>query len=194
MTPQSEAQYHRRGNRMVRGLLVRAGRAGESGLATGLKVAAALIPVPIFALFLVLFIRLIRTMDELERRIQLEALAIAYPLTVLLLMTLGLLQRAVHLKFEDWSYAPCVGVRGALLLPVHSVGGAPLPMKNRLKVLRAERDWWQADLAERLEVSRQTVNAIETGRYDPSLPLAFRLAEVFETTIEAIFEPDFTRS
>ena len=63
-------------------------------------------------------------------------------------------------------------------------------MKNRLKVLRAERDWSQADLAERLEVSRQTVNAIETGRYDPSLPLAFRLAEVFETTIEAIFEPE----
>jgi len=63
-------------------------------------------------------------------------------------------------------------------------------MKNRLKVLRAERDWSQADLAERLEVSRQTVNAIETGRYDPSLPLAFRLAQVFKTTIEAIFEPD----
>lgn len=63
-------------------------------------------------------------------------------------------------------------------------------MKNRLKVLRAERDWSQADLAERLEVSRQTVNAIETGRYAPSLPLAFRLAQVFETTIEAIFEPD----
>lgn len=74
-------------------------------LAVGLKVAAALFPVPIFALFLVLFIRLIRTMDELERRIQLEALAIAYPLAVLLLMTLGLLQRAVDLPFEDWSYA-----------------------------------------------------------------------------------------
>jgi putative transcriptional regulator len=67
-------------------------------------------------------------------------------------------------------------------------------MKNRLKVLRAERDWSQADLAERLEVSRQTVNAIETGRYDPSLPLAFRLAEVFGTTIETIFEPDFTHN
>ena len=74
-------------------------------LAVGLKVAAALIPVPIFALFLLLFIRLIRTMDELERRIQLEALAIAYPLAVILLMTLGLLQRAVQLPFEDWSYA-----------------------------------------------------------------------------------------
>ena len=74
-------------------------------LTAGLKVAAALIPVPIFALFLVLFIRLIRTMDELERRIQLESLAIAYPLAVLLLMTLGLLQRAVDLPFQDWSYA-----------------------------------------------------------------------------------------
>jgi putative transcriptional regulator len=60
-------------------------------------------------------------------------------------------------------------------------------MKNRLKVLRAERDWSQADLAERLEVSRQSVNAIETGKFDPSLPLAFRLARLFESTIEAIF-------
>lgn len=61
-------------------------------------------------------------------------------------------------------------------------------MKNRLKVLRAERNWSQADLAERLGVSRQSVNAIETGKYDPSLPLAFRIAKVFELNIEAIFE------
>lgn len=60
-------------------------------------------------------------------------------------------------------------------------------MKNKLKVLRAERDWSQADLAERLDVSRQTVNAIETEKYDPSLPLAFKIAEVFEKTIEEIF-------
>ena len=60
-------------------------------------------------------------------------------------------------------------------------------MKNRLKVLRAERDWSQGDLAERLGVSRQSVNAIETGRYDPSLPLAFRIAELFALPIEAIF-------
>jgi putative transcriptional regulator len=60
-------------------------------------------------------------------------------------------------------------------------------MNNRLRVLRAERAWSQADLAERLEVSRQSVNAIETGKYDPSLPLAFRLARLFDTTIEAIF-------
>jgi putative transcriptional regulator len=63
-------------------------------------------------------------------------------------------------------------------------------MKNRLKVLRAERDWSQQDLAERLGVSRQSVNAIETGKYDPSLPLAFRIADLFELAIEAIFLRD----
>jgi putative transcriptional regulator len=63
-------------------------------------------------------------------------------------------------------------------------------MKNRLRVLRAEREWSQADLAARLEVSRQSVNAIETGKYDPSLPLAFKLARLFETTIEAIFSDE----
>ena len=61
-------------------------------------------------------------------------------------------------------------------------------MKNRLKVLRAERDWSQADLARRLDVSRQSVNAIETGKSDPSLPLAFRISRLFEAPIEAIFE------
>ena len=60
-------------------------------------------------------------------------------------------------------------------------------MNNRLRVLRAERGWSQQDLADRLEVSRQSVNAIETGKYDPSLPLAFRLARVFESPIESIF-------
>ncbi|MEO1221056.1 MAG: helix-turn-helix transcriptional regulator [Pseudomonadota bacterium] len=63
-------------------------------------------------------------------------------------------------------------------------------MKNRLKVLRAERDWSQQDLADRLAVSRQSVNAIEKGRYDPSLPLAFTIAEVFGLAIEEIFEKD----
>ena len=63
-------------------------------------------------------------------------------------------------------------------------------MNNRLKVLRAERDWSQAHLAELLGVSRQTVNALETGRYDPSLPLAFRIARLFGQPIEAIFTED----
>jgi putative transcriptional regulator len=63
-------------------------------------------------------------------------------------------------------------------------------LKNRLKVLRAERDWSQADLAEKLQVSRQTVNALETGKYDPSLPLAFKIARLFEQPIEAIFQDE----
>lgn len=62
-------------------------------------------------------------------------------------------------------------------------------MKNRLRILRAERGWSQAELAEKLDVSRQTVNAIETGRYDPSLPLAFAISRAFAQPIESIFEP-----
>ena len=60
-------------------------------------------------------------------------------------------------------------------------------MNNRLKVLRAERDWTQAQLARELDVSRQTVNAIETGKFDPSLPLAFRIAQLFKLSIEEVF-------
>ena len=62
-------------------------------------------------------------------------------------------------------------------------------MNNRLKILRAERNWSQAELAEALDVSRQTVNAIENGKYDPSLPLAFKMAELFGLLIEEIFTP-----
>jgi len=67
-------------------------------------------------------------------------------------------------------------------------------MENRLRVLRAERSWSQQDLGERLEVSRQSVNAIETGKYDPSPPLAFRIAELFELPIEEIFVSPSRRS
>ena len=63
-------------------------------------------------------------------------------------------------------------------------------MKNRLRLLRAERSWSQAMLATRLEVSRQTINAIETGKYDPSLPLAFAIARLFGRSIEGVFEPE----
>ena len=62
-------------------------------------------------------------------------------------------------------------------------------MNNHVRELRGEQAWSQADLAERLDVSRQTVNAIETGKYDPSLPLAFKIARLFERSIESIFEP-----
>jgi putative transcriptional regulator len=63
-------------------------------------------------------------------------------------------------------------------------------VRNRLPVLRAERGWTQADLAQRLEVSRQTIVSIEKGKYDPSLPLAFKLAQLFELQIEDVFEPN----
>lgn len=63
-------------------------------------------------------------------------------------------------------------------------------MKNRIRELRAAQGWSQADLAERLDVSRQSINAIETGRYDPSLPLAFAISRLFGLTVEAIFSPD----
>ena len=63
-------------------------------------------------------------------------------------------------------------------------------MKNKLRVLRAEYEWSQAELADRLDVSRQTVNAIEKGKYDPSLPLAFKIAQLFKMQIEEIFFPD----
>jgi putative transcriptional regulator len=63
-------------------------------------------------------------------------------------------------------------------------------VQNRLRVLRAEREWSQAELAERLGVSRQTVNAVETGKYDPSLPLAFRMARLFDLAIEEVFQWD----
>jgi putative transcriptional regulator len=65
-----------------------------------------------------------------------------------------------------------------------------VPMKNRLKVLRAERDWTQAQLADALDVSRQTINAIETGKFDPSLPLAFRASRLFALPIEEIFQDE----
>ena len=65
-------------------------------------------------------------------------------------------------------------------------------MRNRLKMLRAERDWTQAELAGRLDVSRQTVNAIETGKFDPSLPLAFKIARLFTLSIEQVFVPEAT--
>jgi putative transcriptional regulator len=70
------------------------------------------------------------------------------------------------------------------------VGQLEIPVKNKLRVLRAERNWSQAKLADELNVSRQTINAIENGKYDPSLPLAFKMAQLFDMPIEAIFEPE----
>ena len=79
---------------------------------------------------------------------------------------------------------------GSVLHHRNVVDGLAVPVRNDLKVLRAQRSWTQARLAEELGVSRQTVNALEAGRYDPSLPLAFTIARVFGLTIEEIFFPD----
>ena len=79
------------------------------------------------------------------------------------------------------------------LVDVQAVNGAAREqknMKNNIRVLRAERRWTQADLAKQLGVSRNSVNAIENGKYDPSLPLAFKIARLFERTVEDIFEDD----
>jgi putative transcriptional regulator len=73
---------------------------------------------------------------------------------------------------------------------VRGAGGAAIPVRNDLPALRRERGWTQADLAERLGVSRQTINSLERGRYDPGLPLAFRVARLFGKRIEEIFTPD----
>lgn len=81
-------------------------------------------------------------------------------------------------------------MRDACLVGFPCLADPTTAMNNRLRELRAERRWSQAQLADRLGVSRQTVNAIETGRYDPSLPLAFKLATVFNKTIESIFASD----
>jgi len=85
-----------------------------------------------------------------------------------------------------------VQMTGSLVMELGDGSAGTGRMRNRMKVLRAERNWSQADLAEHLEVSRQTINALETGRYDPSLPLAFRIARLFGAPIEAIFIDDET--
>src|SRR3546814_14036716 len=88
--------------------------------------------------------------------------------------------------FRSHRLVPRLGARAMRARPVRTIRQG-CGMNNRLKVLRAERNWSQQDLTERLAVSRQSVNAIETGRYDPSLPLAFRIADLFGLTIEQIF-------
>ncbi len=124
------------------------------------------------------FARLLRRSDELERRLHLEGAFFG------LVRRSRRLGRLRPLREPPPRAARAVGGRGAPALVVGRLplDGPPLPvaaMKNRLRVLRAERDWSQADLADRLSVSRQTVNSIENERYDPSLPLAFAIARVF---------------
>ena len=142
----------------------------SNALPPAARVVIALLPTPFFVYYLWTWMKGVGEMDELERRIELEALGFAFPAAVVFLMTLGLLDLAISLNPDDFSLrhiwaddadaSTYVGLWRAQ---------AALPVKNRLKVLRAERDWSQQDLADQLGVSRQTINAIETEKYDPSL-------------------------
>src|SRR5690606_5147030 len=93
-------------------------------------------------------------------------------------------RRSYQLRRQYWALC---GAPGGRVCSRHRRGPPQVPMKNRLKDLRNERNWTQSDLAEQVGVSRQTINAIEKGKFDPSLPLAFRLARLFNLTIEEIF-------
>ena len=115
-----------------------------------LRIAIALLPVPFFVWWLWTWMKGVGRMDELERRIELEALAFAFPIAVVLLMTLGLLDLATPLNPDDWSLRHVWAMMPVLYLHGPVAREAAVSVKNRLKVLRAERDWSQADLAERL--------------------------------------------
>ena len=139
------------------------------------RVAIALLPAPFFVWYLWTWMKGVSEMDELERRIELEALGFAFPAAVVFSMTIGLLDVAIELEPRRLQPAPHVVDDADALLHRPVARAAALPVKNRLKVLRAERDWSQQDLADELGVSRQTINAIETEKYDPSLPLALKM-------------------
>jgi putative transcriptional regulator len=115
------------------------------------------------------------SLDELQRKVYLDALGITVGVVLIVAIPYAVLDNDSHVY----------DVSGIFLLR-----HVAIPMKNRLKVLRAERNWTQAQLADALDVSRQTINAIETGKFDPSLPLAFRAARLFGLAIEAIFHDE----
>ncbi len=101
---------------------------------------------------------------------------------------------AITLDADDFSLRNTWLMHADALLHRPVAREAALSVKNRLKVLRAERNWSQQDLANELGVSRQTINAIETEKYDPSLPLAFKIARLFAQAVEAIFTPEDERA
>ena len=161
-----------------------AGQRMPAGWARTLAYASPMLP---FLLAVWAVVRQIRRSDEFVRKVTLEHLAVAAAVTAGWTFTYGFLENAglpaaqhVHRMAGD----------GRRLGRADVPRRPQAPMNNRLRELRAARGWSQAALADLLDVSRQTVNAIETGRYDPSLPLAFAIARVFGTTIEAIFVAD----
>ena len=137
------------------------------------RVPVAIAPVAPLAFIVLTSVKRVRAMDELAQRKYLEAGAFAYPAMIVLSITYGFLQNVENASCE-------LDVRRRLdVLALRSGSDtflAQVPVKSRVRALRTERDWSQGELARRLGVSRQTVNAIETEKYDPSLPLAFRVS------------------
>ena len=131
-------------------------------------------------------VRHLRPVDDYQRLLLLQGLSVGFALAMVASLVVGFLGidgtgvrggGLDHLPRGDARLGPCRGRHATAV-------------RNDLKVLRADRGWSQGALADRLDVSRQTVKALETGRYDPSLPLAFRIAQLFERRIESIFFPD----
>ncbi len=123
--------------------------------------------------------------DEMERRILLEAVAFSFILSVIFMLSQGLLGLAGIPQLSSVENAAVM----CFLVVIGKFWSNWRPVKNKLRVLRAERNWSQSKLGDLLGVSRQTINAIENGKYDPSLPLAFKMAQLFELKIEEIFDP-----
>jgi putative transcriptional regulator len=134
-------------------------------------------------------------MDELQRRIQLEACLLATTGTIFIVTAFSLLT-SEGIRMPRLQHG--LGWEGTFRVDNSSLHfgqyhrQSPLSMKNKLRELRAVKEWSQSDLADKLGVSRQTVNAIETERYDPSMPLAFKIARLFKQPVESIFSDNGT--
>ena len=124
-------------------------------------------------------------LDELQRKVYFNSLAITVGVAMIAGVPYSVMDSLRVIPFHA-DVAHLVALMG-LTYGASTIRYTAVSMKNRLKVLRAERDWTQAELADVLDVSRQTINAIETGKFDPSLPLAFRIARLFGLRIEEIF-------
>ena len=150
------------------------------------RLLIGLVPMAFLAWQLYLAFRYSQNQDEVMKRITLEALSLSFLISLPLIFLIGYIMKAgvgLPLSFMDAGYVLEV-IRNHRLY--HRL--AALQMNNKLRVLRAERDWTQEDLAQRLGVSRQAIIAIEKGKYDPSLSLAFKMSKVFALPIDSIFD------
>ena len=160
--------------------------------------AAVLPALPIIGIFAAIGRYLVEEQDEYLRMLMVRQTLWASAFALSVATVWGFLESFDMVGHVDGLLCRGPVVRRAGPRRVHQQADARRPgrllMENRLRLLRAERHWSQQDLAERLEVSRQSVNAIETGKYDPSLPLAFRIAELFDLAIEEMFVSPSRRS